>query len=157
MPYLALKTAHILAVMLWLCCAAGDLWVLGNVQQPEVIRRWRHSGGRAGHVALGLVWILGLILMHLGHWSVFAWMKLKLALVVGLSALHGSASARLRRGQPHQSWRPPLLFLLIALVVALVVNKGSAAPRTEQAAHGHRLQTGTGSLLGPPGPEPAGR
>lgn len=155
--YLPLKTAHILAVMLWLCCAAGDLWMLGCVQDPEIVRRWRHSGGRTGHLALALVWLLGLTLMHLGHWQVFAWMKLKLTLVAGLSALHGSTSARLRRSQSCQTWRPPLLAGLIMLVVALVVNKGSAAPRPEQGAHGRRFQTGSGPLLGPSGPEPAGR
>ena len=84
-------------------------------------------------------------------------MKLKLLLVVALSALHGSGSARLRRSSPDQAWRPPLLAGLIVLVVTLVVNKGSAAPQPEHSGHEFRLQTGAGPLLGPSGPEPAGR
>ena len=35
--------------------AGGDLWVLKCVRDPDLTRRWRHSGGRTGHLALALV------------------------------------------------------------------------------------------------------
>lgn len=47
--------------------------------------------------ALLLTWALGLTLAMSGGWFPSTWLSLKLILVVGLSALHGVQSGRLRR------------------------------------------------------------
>lgn len=47
--------------------------------------------------ALGLTWIAGLSLTVWAGWLPSAWLVIKIALVIALSALHGVQSGRLRR------------------------------------------------------------
>ncbi|QRR08210.1 hypothetical protein FPJ27_18620 [Burkholderia sp. MS455] len=96
MIYLLLKAAHVVAVVTFV----GGLLMLSvgiriaNLAVHRAVRRWDRS---VTVPALALVWITGIALALSGHWFGAAWLSVKLAVVVALSALHGMLAGTLRR------------------------------------------------------------
>ena len=126
--YLPIKTAHILCVILWLACLAGDLWMLAYARDRRVLESWKDSGSALGHGALLGVWCFGLLLFTQGGWQHSRWMRLKLLLVLALSGVHGTAAARLRRRvetdvEELAGYLPGWVVTLTVVIVTLVVNK----------------------------------
>ena len=96
MIYLLLKAAHVVAVVTFV----GGLLMLSvgvriaNLAVHRTVRRWDRS---VTVPALALVWITGIAIALSGHWFGAAWLSVKLAVVVALSALHGMLAGTLRR------------------------------------------------------------
>lgn len=82
--------------------------------------------------ALAIVWITGVAIALNGHWFGAAWLSVKLAVVVALSALHGMLAGTLRRMERDDLVVVPTPWLghaagavvaATAIVVGLVVIK----------------------------------
>lgn len=140
MLYLWLKALHVAAVLVLL----GGLAVLAvtvasvskaggmaNVQAQgqagliDAVHRWDR---RVTSPALGLVWVLGIMLAGMGGWFSAPWLMIKLVFVVLLSALHGMMSGMLRRAvkggaRPMPSFLQhfPAAIVVSAIAIALLV------------------------------------
>ncbi|KVK76901.1 hypothetical protein WS90_02485 [Burkholderia cepacia] len=96
MIYLMMKTVHVAAVVTFV----GGLLMLSvgvgiaNLAVHRAVRRWDRT---VTAPALALVWITGIAIALNGHWFGAAWLSVKLAVVVALSALHGMLAGTLRR------------------------------------------------------------
>lgn len=140
MTYLWLKAFHVAAVVAWvggvLVSAVTIAAFIGGQQAESAhragllrsVRRWdRHVTSPA----MLLVWGLGLTLAYQGAWFREPWLTLKLALVLGLSALHGVLSGTLRRlsrTRPDAPSRllgftPTAIVATVLLIAVLVVVK----------------------------------
>jgi uncharacterized membrane protein len=132
--YLFLKSFHILSVIVWMggmiiipTLASSMSGNQGVVSANRVLFTWfRRFVTPAMIATLGL----GLWAAQSGGWFSDGWLQLKLLLVVGVTALHGIVSGRLRRasvsGEVDLSglWKLSLLTgLLLLLIVLLVVRK----------------------------------
>ena len=78
--------------------------------------------------AMLLVWALGMTLVSSGRWSGSAWLIVKVALVVLLSAMHGIQSGRLRRISVGHRVAPVRALPLVALAVVAIVVLAVAKP-----------------------------
>src|SRR3954463_11434211 len=92
-----IKALHVIAVIAWM---AGMLYLPRlfvyhceaepGSKQSETFKRME---GRLLKLiinpAMGLTWLLGLMLIWLGGWHTAHWMQAKFALVLAMSALHG--------------------------------------------------------------------
>ncbi len=138
MIYLALKAAHIAAVVTWI----GGLLVLALLLRAvatlplqaqarhllSAVGRWDQ---RVTSPAMGLAWVLGIAMALQAGWFRSPWLLLKLVLVVALSALHGLLAGRLQRLLGEQAvllparWRAAAALTLAAVagIAVLVVFK----------------------------------
>ena len=102
--YLYLKAFHIVAVIAWM---AGMLYLprlfvyhcaapVGSPQSETFKVMERRLLRVIINPAMGLTWILGLILAWQGGWFVAPWLHAKLALVIVMSAVHGVLAARMK-------------------------------------------------------------
>lgn len=89
MIYLVLKAVHVAAVVTFV----GGLLMLSvgvriaNLAVHRAVRRWDRT---VTAPALAIVWVTGIAIALSGHWFGAAWLSAKLAVVVALSALHGT-------------------------------------------------------------------
>ncbi len=138
MDYVWIKGVHVAAVLVW----TGGLFVQtlalvvvrGLREPPEFDRRaaavvmsWDR---KVTTPALLIVWAMGLWAALTAGWFTAFWLWLKLAMVLGLSALHGAQSAALRRiatggliAPRDLRWRPLALMLAFAAIAMLAVVK----------------------------------
>lgn len=132
MLYLWLKAVHVGAVLVFL----GGLFVLtitavafarshGSEQTQargillDAVLRWDR---RVTSPALGLVWIIGIVLVWKGGWMSSPWLLVKLCFAVFLSAAHGITSATLRRmGQAGGRPAPAALHVFPAAIVVSAI------------------------------------
>lgn len=139
MDYLWLKSLHIAAVIVWIAGLLVAALTLAarcdsaidhrrSMDWLEKVRRWDR---RVTSPAMVLVWAFGLVLAMQGGWFPSAWLTAKLALVLVLSALHGSISGRLRRSGCVDVGLPPRIVrhapaaavgLMLAVVILVVVK-----------------------------------
>jgi uncharacterized membrane protein len=140
-PYLWLKALHVAAVLAWtgglvlLCVATVALRpATGVVLLPHEQRLYTGILGwerRVTRPTMLAVWALGLALAGVGGWWGAPWLHAKLAVVVGLSGLHGVLAGALRRRQEQprhalpawMAWAPALALAGMATVAVLVVLK----------------------------------
>ncbi len=139
MTYLWLKAFHIAAVTAWIggmlvSAVTVAVFIGGPATSNDradwlrSIRRWDRTFTSP---AMLLVWGLGLTLAYQGTWFREPWLTLKLALVLGLSALHGVLSGTLRRlsrARPDAPSRllgftPTAIVATVLLIAVLVVVK----------------------------------
>jgi uncharacterized membrane protein len=81
--------------------------------------------------AMLIAWTCGLALASQGHWWTATWLSVKLALVIGLSAVHGVQAGSLRRMRDNPVRRPAAWLRYataivvggVAAIVFLVVAK----------------------------------
>ncbi len=125
MVYLICKWLHVVAVVLWLSGMLAPLFLWSrSSRSPELRQLLRSYDLKVTSPAMALVWVLGLAMAVQANWWVHGWFRVKLLLVVSLSALHGVYAGRLRRDsltQPDRLWIATLILLLG--VVGLVVVK----------------------------------
>ena len=133
MDYLWLKALHIVAVITWaggmVVAAVAIAAVSGARDRHEIasrgaflvsVRRWDR---RVTTPAMLLVWLFGFALALMGHWFPQAWLAVKLAMVLLLSAVHGLLSGNLRRLSLSQEPGSPagLRHAAAAVVAAVLV------------------------------------
>jgi uncharacterized membrane protein len=132
--YSALLFFHICAVAVFLAglvVETASIPSLSRVQplpaeRRDELRRLRQLNRVVATPALALVWALGLTMAWEAGWYVAAWLQAKIGLVLLLSAIHGIATARLRkldRGVPiaPATLLPMTAALLLALAIGVLV------------------------------------
>ncbi|USI71415.1 CopD family protein [Sphingomonas morindae] len=136
MNYAALLLLHLLAVaafisgLFLLALSLPGLnraLPLDDARQAELrrLRRWTLF---VTSPALLLVWAAGLGMALEAGWFVMLWLKLKVALVVGLSALHGlllGAARRIAAGRPARPGllrAAPWLIAAASLIILVLVT-----------------------------------
>lgn len=116
MSYLLFKSLHIVAVIIWMggmvLSSAAILWLFAAnrpriERETEVVAALKRWDSRVTSPAMGLAWLLGIIIAVQGDWFSQPWLHAKLALVIALSALHGNLSASFRRLQADPGREPP--------------------------------------------------
>lgn len=127
--YILLKMLHMTAALI---VVVGTLMTALAVANPPpaarlaTLRKWDLF---VTSPALGLLWILGVVLAIQGHWFPSLWLPLKLVFVLALSALHGMQAGglkKLQRGQTPPAFlrhAPYLVILCVAAILALVETK----------------------------------
>ncbi|KAA0579763.1 hypothetical protein FZ983_15235 [Azospirillum sp. B21] len=137
MEYIWLIGLHVAAVTVWIAgmsvaailISALDSTTATGEGPARILRATSRWDRRVTSPAMGLAWLLGITLVLWGGWGFEPWLVAKVAIVVVLSALHGTLAAGLRRlGEPAPTSgvRPvsPLLrfspLVVIAGVIAIV-------------------------------------
>lgn len=112
MTYLLLKAGHVAAVIVWI----GGMFAAALGAAP----RWDRLVTTPAMLA---AFAFGLALASTGGWFPQPWLIAKLAVVLGLAALHGILSGRLRRGRPPPAHAAPLIVACVVVVAVLAVVK----------------------------------
>ncbi len=133
--YLWLKALHVAAVMTWVGGMVASGLALAHAalipsESPwlEGMIRWDR---RVTAPAMGIAWILGILMASLAGWFSAPWLMVKLGFVVALSALHGMVAGRLRRASSAEFGEAPVFLRhaapvtlgCAALIAALVIIK----------------------------------
>ncbi|WP_282610211.1 CopD family protein [Pelagibius sp. Alg239-R121] len=132
MEYLWFKAFHVATVAIWiggmlmlsLAVAALPASASGTPATPspmiEAVARWNRW---VTSPAMLLAWGLGITMAVQADWFTAPWLLIKLPIVLGLSAVHGALSGRLRRrtGLAGQETPSLLRFAGPATVVGIVV------------------------------------
>jgi protoporphyrinogen IX oxidase len=129
MAYLWLKAFHVAAVVGWIGgMLVSSLYLSMLVTSsrpaavaPPMIEIVRACDRKVTTPAMLLAWALGMTMAVQAGWFSSRWLVVKLALVVGLSALHGAQSGMLRRMARVANRSPPgvLRYSAPAIVVAI--------------------------------------
>lgn len=142
--YLWVKALHVTAVIVWMAGMVVTPLLIAWLGRPAADEGAEMGKGR--RAALGIVrrhylvlatpamlitWALGLWMAVEAGWMRYPWLIGKLALVVGLSALHGVLSGQLRRlttdaAHVAPSWTrygTMALVICIAIISVLVILK----------------------------------
>jgi len=137
--YLWLKAFHIIAVVAWL---AGMLYLprlfvyhcdadVGSIQSETFKVMERRLLKAIINPAMIAAWLLGLWLAWQGGWFKAPWLHVKLALVIGMSGVHGILSKYVREFAADRRRKSQKFFrilnevptVLMILIVVLVVVK----------------------------------
>ena len=139
MLYLWIKAFHVVAVIAWM---AGMLYLprlfayhceapKGSPQSETFKVMERRLLKAIINPAMIVTWVLGLILAWQGDWFSFGWLHAKLALVLGLSALHGFFARWVRVFAEDRNTRPAKFYrivnevptvLMIGIVILVIVK-----------------------------------
>jgi len=139
MLYLWLKALHVVAVIAWM---AGLLYLprlfvyhcaaqAGSVQSETFKVMERRLLKAIMNPAMAAVWLLGVVLVWQGGWLTSGWLLAKLALVLGLSAVHGILARQVKIFAADKNTRPARYFrilnevptlLMIGIVILVVVK-----------------------------------
>ncbi|MDX2235292.1 MAG: CopD family protein [Hyphomonadaceae bacterium] len=135
-----MRALHIIAVVAWM---AGLLMLprfyayqTGSQPGGELERKMIEAARKLNAIILGpamiLAWTFGLLVLATSNWVQLSmpWMHAKLALVIGLSGLHGyfvSEGRRLAAGERRRSekfWRMmneiPFIIAILVIILAVV-------------------------------------
>ena len=139
MLYLWLKAFHVIAVIAWMAgmlylprlfvyhCAAEP----GSVQSETFKVMERRLLKAIINPAMAATWVLGLILIWQGGWITSGWLYGKLALVLALSAFHGSLARWTKDFAADRNTRPARFYrfmnevptlLMIGIVILVIVK-----------------------------------
>ncbi len=139
MLYDWLKAFHVIAVIAWM---AGMLYLprlfvyhcetpKGSIQSETFKVMERRLLKAIINPAMIAAWVLGLVLVWQGGWIASGWLHAKLALVLGLSALHGTFARQVRIFAADANTRPARYFrilnevptvLMIGIVILVIVK-----------------------------------
>jgi len=139
MLHLWLKALHVVAVIAWM---AGLLYLprlfvyhcaaqAGSVQSETFKVMERRLLKAIMNPAMAAVWLLGVVLAWQGGWLTSGWLLAKLALVLGLSALHRILARQVKIFAADKNTRPARYFrilnevptlLMIGIVILVVVK-----------------------------------
>jgi protoporphyrinogen IX oxidase len=139
MLYLWLKAFHVIAIIAWM---AGMLYLprlfvyhsetqKGSIQSETFKIMERRLLKAIINPAMIAAWVLGLILVWQGGWITSGWLHAKVALVLGLSAVHGVLSRFVKDFAADRNVRPAKFYriinevptlLMIAIVVLVIVK-----------------------------------
>ena len=137
--YLWLKAAHVVAIIAWM---AGMLYLprlfvyhcdaeKGSVQSETFKVMERRLLKAIINPAMIVAWVLGLYLAWDGGWFRSGWLHGKLALVLGLSAVHGlyarwvrdfAADRNTRPARFYRVWNEVPTLLLVGIVILVIVK-----------------------------------
>ena len=137
--YLWIKAFHVIAVIAWM---AGMLYLprlfvyhcnaeKGSVQSETFKVMERRLLKAIINPAMIVAWVLGLYLAWDGGWFRSGWLHGKLALILGLSAVHGlyarwvrdfAADRNTRPARFYRVWNEAPTLLLIGIVVLVIVK-----------------------------------
>jgi protoporphyrinogen IX oxidase len=137
--YLWIKAFHVIAVIAWM---AGMLYLprlfvyhcdaeKGSVQSETFKVMERRLLKAIINPAMIVAWVLGLYLAWDGGWFRSGWLHGKLALVLGLSAVHGlyarwvrdfAADRNTRPARFYRVWNEAPTVLLIGIVILVIVK-----------------------------------
>jgi putative membrane protein len=139
MLYLWLKALHVVAIIAWMAgllylprlfvyhCAAET----GSVQSETFKVMERRLLKAIMNPAMIATWVLGLALVWQGGWLTSGWLHAKLALVLGLSAVHGMLAKQVKVFAADRNARPARYFrilnevptvLMIGIVILVIVK-----------------------------------
>ncbi len=134
--YLWMKALHVAAAITFVGGVLADALVLAMMARTEPaateralpLQSLRGWGQAVTTPAMLLAWTLGLVLAVQGGWFAFGWLRVKLAAVLALSAIHGVQSGRLRRlegGGRALTWMrlAPVILAMVVAICALAVAK----------------------------------
>jgi protoporphyrinogen IX oxidase len=137
--YLWIKAFHVIAVIAWM---AGMLYLprlfvyhcdaeKGSVQSETFKVMERRLLKAIINPAMIVAWVLGLYLAWDGGWFRSGWLHGKLALILGLSAVHGlyarwvrdfAADRNTRPARFYRVWNEAPTLLLIGIVILVIVK-----------------------------------
>ena len=137
--YLWIKAFHVIAVIAWM---AGMLYLprlfvyhcdaeKGSAQSETFKVMERRLLKAIINPAMIVAWVLGLYLAWDGGWFRSGWLHGKLALVVGMSAVHGlyarwvrdfAADRNTRPARFYRVWNEVPTLLLVGIVILVVVK-----------------------------------
>ena len=137
--YLWIKAVHVIAIIAWM---AGMLYLprlfIYHCNAPKGSQQsetFKIMEGRLLRIimnpAMVIAWVLGLWLAYTGGHFTSHWFHGKLALVLGLSAVHGYFAGAVRRFQEDRNditaghwrlWNEVPTVLMIAIVVLVIVK-----------------------------------
>jgi protoporphyrinogen IX oxidase len=137
--YLWIKAFHVIAVIAWM---AGMLYLprlfvyhcdaeKGSVQSETFKVMERRLLKAIINPAMIVAWVLGLYLAWDGGWFRSGWLHGKLALVLGLSAVHGlyarwvrdfAADRNTRPARFYRVWNEVPTVLLVGIVILVIVK-----------------------------------
>ena len=137
--YLWIKAFHVIAVIAWM---AGMLYLprlfvyhcdaeKGSVQSETFKVMERRLLKAIINPAMIVAWVLGLYLALDGGWFRSGWLHGKLALVLGLSAVHGlyarwvrdfAADRNTRPARFYRVWNEVPTLLLVGIVILVIVK-----------------------------------
>jgi putative membrane protein len=137
--YLWIKAFHVIAVIAWM---AGMLYLprlfvyhcdaeKGSVQSETFKVMERRLLKAIINPAMIVAWVLGLYLAWDGGWLRSGWLHGKLALVLGLSAVHGlyarwvrdfAADRNTRPARFYRVWNEAPTVLLVGIVILVIVK-----------------------------------
>ena len=137
--YLWIKAFHVIAVIAWM---AGMLYLprlfvyhcdaeKGSVQSETFKVMERRLLKAIINPAMIVAWVLGLYLAWDGGWFRSGWLHGKLALVLGLSAVHGlyarwvrdfAADRNTRPARFYRLWNEVPTLLLVGIVILVIVK-----------------------------------
>ncbi len=129
MLYLWLKAFHVIAVIAWM---AGMLYLprlfvyhsevpKGSIQSDTFKIMERRLLKAIINPAMIAAWILGLILVWQGGWITSGWLHAKVALVIGLSAVHGMLARYVKDFAADRNVRPAKFYRIINEVPTLLM------------------------------------
>jgi protoporphyrinogen IX oxidase len=134
-----LKALHVIAVISWMAgmlylprlfvyhCAAEP----GSVQSETFKLMERRLLRGIINPAMLVTWLVGLYLAWRGHWYTSGWFQVKFVLVLGMSAVHGFFSARVRDFSLDRNQRSQKFYriinevptvLMIGIVIMVIVK-----------------------------------
>ncbi len=139
MLYLWLKAFHVTAIIAWM---AGLLYLprlfvyhcdaqRGSIQSETFKIMERRLLKAIMNPAMIASWVLGLVLVWQGGWWKAGWLHGKLALVLGLSAVHGlyarwvrdfAADRNTRPARFYRVWNEVPTLLLVGIVILVIVK-----------------------------------
>ena len=137
--YLWIKAFHVIAVIAWM---AGMLYLprlfvyhcdaeKGSVQSETFKVMERRLLKAIINPAMIVAWVLGLYLAWEGGWFRSGWLHGKLALVLGMSAVHGlyarwvrdfAADRNTRPARFYRVWNEVPTLLLVGIVILVIVK-----------------------------------
>ncbi|HEY8383919.1 MAG TPA: protoporphyrinogen oxidase HemJ [Microvirga sp.] len=139
MLYLWIKAFHVIAVIAWM---AGMLYLprlfvyhcdaqKGSIQSETFKIMERRLLKAIINPAMIVTWVLGIVLVWQGGWIASGWLHGKIALVIGLSAVHGMLAKQVKIFAADKNERPARYFrilnevptLLMVGIVILVIVK----------------------------------
>ena len=139
MLYLWLKALHVVAIIAWM---AGMLYLprlfvyhcdapKGSIQSETFKIMERRLLKAIINPAMIAAWVLGLVLVWQGGWIASGWLHAKVALVLGLSAVHGMLAKQVKLFAADRNTRPARYFrilnevptlLMIGIVILVIVK-----------------------------------
>jgi protoporphyrinogen IX oxidase len=129
MLYLWIKAFHVIAIIAWM---AGMLYLprlfvyhsevpKGSIQSETFKIMERRLLKAIINPAMGLAWILGLILVWQGGWYTSGWLHAKVLLVLILSGVHGFLSKTVKDFAADKNTRPAKFYRMINEVPTILM------------------------------------
>lgn len=115
--YELIKLGHFIAIFIWIISMIAAIFALkmhASTSVAKVLRSVMSLG-------ISLTWLLGAYMAYASGFYLSLWLWVKIALVFGLSGLHGKIAGALRKNEPIQSFSTVSIMFLITLLTVIIV------------------------------------